>query len=137
MVVLITQKVPDSLRGELSRWMIEPRTGVFIGQVSAMVRDKLWELATKGARDGGVILLWSSSTEQGFQWRIHGETTREMRDFEGLFLTYIPPGAGKGKKRLLLPADSAVNGPKDLPSLDEVTAIPEIEEEDLPDDDVE
>ena len=137
MVVLITQKVPASLRGELSRWMIEPRTGVFIGKVSAMVRDKLWELATKGARDGGVILLWSSSTEQGFQWRIYGETTREMRDFEGLFLTYIPPGAGKGKKRLLLPADSAENASEDLPSLDELTNIPEMEQEDLSSDEIE
>lgn len=135
MVVLITQKVPASLRGELSRWMIEPRTGVFVGQVSGMVRDKLWELATKGARDGGVILLWSSPAEQGFQWRIHGETTREMRDFEGLFLTYIPPGAGKGKKRLLLPADSAVAAPEDLLSTDQMTVIPEME--DVSDDEIE
>lgn len=136
MVVLITQKVPASLRGELSRWMIEPRTGVFVGQVSAMVRDKLWELATKGARDGGVILLWSSPTEQGFQWRIHGETSREMRDFEGLFLTYIPPGVGKGKKRLLLPADSAANDAQYLPSTATVAAAPEFEE-DLAGDDAE
>ncbi len=99
MVVLITQKVPASLRGELSRWMIEPRTGVFVGQVSAMVRDKLWELACKGAKDGGVILLWSSPTEQGFQSRIYGETSRQIRDFEGLSLVHIPLGILKGKKQ--------------------------------------
>jgi CRISPR-associated protein Cas2 len=99
MVVLITQKVPASLRGELSRWMIEPRTGVFVGQVSAMVRDRLWDLAVKGAKDGGVILLWSSPTEQGFQWRIYGETGRQLSDFEGLSLVHIPHGALKGKKR--------------------------------------
>lgn len=105
MVVLITEKVPATLRGELSRWMIEPRTGVFVGQISAMVRDRLWELAIKGAgiRGGGVILLWSSPTEQGFQWRIHGDTTRDMRDFEGLFLAYIPSSAKKGRQHRVNP----------------------------------
>jgi len=99
MVVLIAQKVPASLRGELSRWMIEPRTGVFVGQVSAMVRDRLWEMAVKGAKGGGVILLWSSPTEQGFQWRIFGETARDLLDFEGLSLVHIPHGVLKGQKR--------------------------------------
>ena len=40
MVVIILEKVSASLRGELTRWMIEPHTGVFVGHVSGMVRDK-------------------------------------------------------------------------------------------------
>lgn len=43
MVILICEKVPDGLRGELSRWMIEPKTNVFVGKMSAVVRDKLWQ----------------------------------------------------------------------------------------------
>ena len=43
MVVLFMEHVPPSLRGKLSRWMIEPRAGVFVGSISAMVREKLWE----------------------------------------------------------------------------------------------
>ena len=31
MVVIILEKVSASLRGELSRWLIEPKPGVFIG----------------------------------------------------------------------------------------------------------
>ena len=99
MVVLITEKVPAGLRGELSRWMIEPRPGVFVGQISAMVRDHLWESAVKDSKGGGLILLWSSPTEQGFKWRIHGDTTRDLLDFDGLSLVYIPPGSQKGKTR--------------------------------------
>jgi len=41
MVVLILEKVPRSLRGELTRWMIEVDTGIFVGRLSAMVRDLL------------------------------------------------------------------------------------------------
>ena len=59
MVVIILEKVSASLRGELSRWLIEPKPGVFIGHVSAMVRDKLWEKCCRGARGGGVIQAWS------------------------------------------------------------------------------
>ena len=54
MVVIILEKVSASLRGELSRWLIEPKPGVFIGHVSAMVRDKLWEKCCRGARGGDV-----------------------------------------------------------------------------------
>ena len=41
MIVMILENVPTSLRGELSRWLLEPRAGVFVGHVSARVRDKL------------------------------------------------------------------------------------------------
>jgi CRISPR-associated protein Cas2 len=96
-VVLILEKVPAALRGELSRWMIEPRGGVFVGQISAMVRDRLWELAVKGSKGGGITLLWSSPTEQGFQWRTHGDTKRLLLDFEGLTLVHIPQGPASKK----------------------------------------
>ncbi|WP_395143015.1 type I-E CRISPR-associated endoribonuclease Cas2e [Armatimonas sp.] len=99
MVVLILEKVPATLRGELSRWMIEPRTGVFVGQISAMVRDRLWELAVKGAKGGGITLLWSSPTEQGFQWRTFGDSKRLLIDFEGLTLVHIAQGPAEKRSQ--------------------------------------
>lgn len=102
MVVLILEKVPVTLRGELSRWMIEPRRGVFVGQVSAMVRDRLWELAVKGAKGGGVTLLWSSPTEQGFQTRSYGDSARQLVDFEGLSLVYVPQGPEVKRRKAAL-----------------------------------
>ena len=90
MVVLILERVPAGLRGELSRWMIEPRTGVFVGQLPAVVRDKLWARATDGAKGGSAILLHDSRTEQGFSVRTHGDPGREIRDWEGLLLVHVP-----------------------------------------------
>lgn len=90
MVVLIMERVPASLRGELSRWMLEPRTGVFVGRISAMVRDKLWDKAVKGAKGGAGILLFSSQTEQGFAVRTFGDTNRVVMDWEGLLLVHVP-----------------------------------------------
>ena len=45
MVVLILERVPPGLRGELTRWFLEPQAGVFVGRVSAAVRERLWEKA--------------------------------------------------------------------------------------------
>jgi CRISPR-associated protein Cas2 len=39
MVVLILERVPPGLRGELTRWFLEPQAGVFVGRVSAIVRE--------------------------------------------------------------------------------------------------
>jgi CRISPR-associated protein Cas2 len=90
MVVLILERVPPGLRGEMTRWFLEPKAGVFVGRVSAMVRDKLWEKACEQARGGGCVMVYSSNNEQGFQIRSWGETARSVEDFEGLFLVRIP-----------------------------------------------
>ena len=107
MTVLILERVPAMLRGELSRWMIEPRPGVFVGKVSAMVRDRLWDKARLGAKTGAGMLLHSSQTEQGFTARSFGETTRELVDWEGLMLVYTPRRTGKEKKSAIANSESS------------------------------
>ena len=97
MTVLILERVPVSLRGELSRWMIEPRPGVFVGKVSALVRDRLWDKARLGAKSGAGMLLYSSPTEQGFAARSFGETARDLVEWEGLTLVFTPKAAAKEK----------------------------------------
>lgn len=91
MLVMILERVPASVRGELSRWLIEPHPGVFIGYVNAMVREKLWEKCCKKCRDGGVIQMWSTNNEQRFDIRVYGETKREIVDYEGLRLVRRKP----------------------------------------------
>jgi CRISPR-associated protein Cas2 len=90
MVVIILERVPTSLRGELTRWMLEPRTGVFVGKVSAMVRDRLWEKVCSSMRGGAGMLVYSSDNEQGFSMRFWGSTSRWVSDFEGLTLVTVP-----------------------------------------------
>jgi len=90
MMVIILEKVPTSLRGELSRWLIEPYPGVFVGHVSALVREKLWEKCCKNTKRGGVVQIWSTNTEQRFQMRMNGNTSRSVVEYEGLQLVRIP-----------------------------------------------
>lgn len=91
MVVIILEKVSLSLRGELTRWLIEPHPGVFVGHVSGMVRDRLWDKCCERLRDGGAVQMWSTNNEQRFAIRTAGNTKREVVDFEGLYLIRRPP----------------------------------------------
>lgn len=90
MVVIILESVPTSLRGELTRWLIEPHPGVFVGHLSGMVRDRLWDKCCQKVKEGGVLQLWSTNNEQRFAMRTFGVTRRELVDFEGLQLIRLP-----------------------------------------------
>ena len=90
MVVMVLETVPTSLRGELTRWLLEPHPGIFVGHVSALVRDLLWEKCCQRSKEGGVIQAWSTNTEQRFKMRAFGTTRREVVDFEGLQLIRKP-----------------------------------------------
>ncbi len=89
MVVMILEKVPVSLRGELTRWLVEPHSCVFVGHVNAMVRDKLWEKCCQAKRTGGVFQAWSTNNEQRFKMRTAGETRRNVVNFDGLELIRV------------------------------------------------
>ena len=89
-LVILLESVPTSLRGELTRWFVEPRSGVFVGNASALVRDLLWEKVCDKALHGGAIMVHNSNTEQGYAIRTHGETDTELVDWEGLWLFRKP-----------------------------------------------
>ncbi|MFH2102433.1 MAG: type I-E CRISPR-associated endoribonuclease Cas2e [Chloroflexota bacterium] len=92
MIVMILEKVPKRLRGELTRWLIEPRAGVFVGHVNAMVRERLWEKCCKARGAGGVVQIWSTNNEQHFKMQMAGDTTRQVVEMEGLQLIRVPLG---------------------------------------------
>jgi CRISPR-associated protein Cas2 len=95
MIVMLLEKVPLRLRGELSRWLIEPQSGVFVGHVNAMVRNKLWEKCSTAKGVGGVVQVWSTNNEQRFAIRTSGETSRRIVEIEGLQLIQIPLNVGE------------------------------------------
>lgn len=90
MVVIILEKVPIGLRGELTRWLLEVHTGVFVGSISAMVRELVWKLVIEKLREGGGIMIHNAANEQGYTLRMFGNTSREVVDFDGLALIRCP-----------------------------------------------
>lgn len=87
MVIITMANAPLSLRGELTKWLVEPKAGVLVGNVSALVRAKLWEKVCKsqGITDGA-IMIYTTNSEQGYAILIHGDPLRTIEDFEGIQL---------------------------------------------------
>lgn len=83
MIVITMTKVPASLRGDLTKWCQEIQTGVYVGNVSARVRERLWERVTKNIGRGAATLVYSTNNELGYIFR----TTRrdkEVVDADGI-----------------------------------------------------
>ncbi len=90
MVVLVVERVTPSLRGKLTRWMLEVRAGVYVGTLSAAVRDRLWDLVVRGLRGGAGVMACSDNSEQGFRLLVAGDPRRQVVDFDGLQLVKQP-----------------------------------------------
>ena len=90
MMVLLLERVPAGLRGELTRWLLEPKAGVFVGTVSATVRQHLWDKACLEAKGGACMMIWRMNTEQGFRIDFWNDTSRQVHDWEGLQLITKP-----------------------------------------------
>ena len=89
MLMMTLERVPPALRGELTRWLIEVQTGVYVGSVSATVRDLLWDKVMQHARSGRCTQLYRSNNEQGFAIRMYGEEKRSLLHIEGFQLVAL------------------------------------------------
>ena len=103
MLVIATTAVPDHLRGALSRWTTEVVPGIFVGTVSARVRDQLWTAVTDTVADGAAVLIHPAPTEQGYTLHTAGTRRRVPHDFDGLTLMRMtgipaPPDMTKGRQ---------------------------------------
>jgi CRISPR-associated protein Cas2 len=87
---MVLEKVPTALRGELSRWLLEVQTNVFVGSVSSLVRSKLWELTCSQVSAGNCTVIYRTNNEQGFLIETFGYSRRTVEEFDGLQLARIP-----------------------------------------------
>lgn len=89
MIVVSLTDCPPRIRGDLSKWLMEINTGVYVGNVSARVRDELWARICENVKDGRATMVFSARNEQGLAFRVHN-TTWEPVDFDGIRLMRRP-----------------------------------------------
>lgn len=92
MIVLTLTDCPSALRGDLTKWLQEINTGVYVGQVSARVRDEIWERVCENAKSGRATMVFSTNNEQHMDFRVH-HSSWEPIDFDGLKLMLRPSPA--------------------------------------------
>lgn len=97
MIVICVTNCPPGLRGDLSKWLSEVNMGVYIGKLSAKVRDELWDRICDSIKSGQATMVYSTNNEQGYAFLTHN-TTWVATDYEGITLM---------KKPLVLNSDAA------------------------------
>ena len=91
MIVVVTEAVPDRLRGRLAVWLLEIRAGVYVGDVSRRIREMVWQQVDALAEDGNVVMAWATNTESGFDFVTYGKNRRMPVDLDGLRLVQFTP----------------------------------------------
>ena len=80
---------PPRLRGDLSKWLCEINTGVYVGNVSSRVRDAVWDRVCQNLKNGQATLVYTAAGEQRMEFRTHN-TSWEAVDFDGIKLMRRP-----------------------------------------------
>lgn len=91
MMVIVLENAPPRLRGRLAVWLLEARTGVYIGNYSVKVREMIWRHVEKGLEDGNAVMVWDAPTESGFDLVTLGKNRRIPVEMDGLKLVSFMP----------------------------------------------
>ena len=86
MLVIVVENIPSRLRGRLAVWLLEVRSGVYVGAYGARIREMIWEHVLSGIENGNAILIWAASTDVGFDMKSCGANRRAPMDLDGLKL---------------------------------------------------
>lgn len=89
MIVITMTDCPPKLRGDLSKWLCEINTGVYVGHVSARVRSALWDRVCQNLKTGRATMVFSTNGEQKMRFYVHNTTWKPV-DFDGITLMQRP-----------------------------------------------
>ena len=84
MIVVDVENSPPNLRGRLAVWMLEIRSGLYIGNFSKKVREMIWENIRTGIGEGNAVMAWREQNEAGFDFLTIGKNRRSPKDYQGL-----------------------------------------------------
>ena len=88
LTVITIKSVKPSLKGDLSKWMQEISTGVYVGNFNSKIREKLWERIKANIVNGEATLSYYCNNEIGYNFEIYN-SPKEIIDYEGIPLVYI------------------------------------------------
>ena len=92
MLVIVVENVPPRLRGRLGVWLVEVRAGVYVGDYSRKIREKIWANVHEGLESGNAVMAWTAPTESGFELATAGANRRVPVDLDGLqMVSFRPP----------------------------------------------
>ncbi len=91
MLAIVVECVPPRLRGRLNVYLIEVRTGVYVGDASKRVREMLWDQVCSWCKEGNAVMIWTTNTESGYDFVTVGPNRRMPVEMDGLKLVSFLP----------------------------------------------
>lgn len=80
-------QAPQRVRGMLSRYCLEIRSGLFVGRLDNRMRLKLWSIVEESATDKtSAVMAWSRASDQGYAFRSLGPLARRTIRYDGLWI---------------------------------------------------
>ena len=89
LTVITLKKVPNSLRGDLTKWMQEIATGVYVGNFNSKIRVQLWQRVIENVGSGEATLTYAARNELGYQFESLN-SDRLSVNFDGIPLVRLP-----------------------------------------------
>lgn len=89
LTVITLRNSPASLRGDLTKWMQEISTGVYVGNFNSKIREKLWERVVESVGSGEATMTYAYRNEIGYSFKTHNSSKISI-DFDGIPLVFTP-----------------------------------------------
>lgn len=89
MTVVTLTNVPSSLRGDLTKWLQEISTGVYVGNINTRIREELWKRIIDNIKQGQATMSYAKRNEIGYDFMVHN-TKREVIYYDGIPLVFMP-----------------------------------------------
>ncbi|NLJ95214.1 MAG: type I-E CRISPR-associated endoribonuclease Cas2 [Clostridiaceae bacterium] len=97
LTVITLRKSTPSLRGDLSKWMQEIATGVYVGNFNSRIREHLWSRVIESVGKGEATLSYAARNEIGYAFETHN-TQQKVIDYDGIPLVIYPKGNNQKSK---------------------------------------
>ncbi len=91
MLVIVLENTPPRLRGYLTRLFLEVRAGVYVGDYSQRVRERVWKVINIEIGEGNAVIAWSRPNDLGFAFDTCGSSRRLPVEFDGIQLCAFLP----------------------------------------------
>lgn len=91
LTIITLSKCPRSLRGDLTKWMQEIDTGVYVGNLNSRIREKLWSRVSSCVGSGSATLSFVAQNEIGYDFYTIN-SARKVVYLDGIPLIFTPNG---------------------------------------------
>lgn len=86
--VITLKKTPAFLKGDLTKWMQEISTGVYVGNFNSKVREKLWQRVIENVKEGEATICYACRNEIGYEFKTNSKEI-SIADFDGIPLVMV------------------------------------------------